>query len=215
MNPPTRVLDLFCGAGGAAMGYHWAWPEAQIIGVDISPQPHYPFEFVQADALTYPLDGFDFIHASPPCQGYSRTRFIPAQRAAAATYPKLVEPLQERLRPSGIPYVIENTWGAPLRDPIVLCGAMFPPLRVYRHRYFECSFPILAPSHVRHVHVIGTHKLSSYIKDCTAWVTVSGHLFSLPAGSAAMGIDWMTRGELAQAIPPTYTQWIGEQYVAS
>ena len=116
-----RLLDLFCGAGGAAVGYHRAGFD--VVGVDIEPQPRYPFEFHQADAMTFPLDGFDVIHASPPCQAYTDLR-----RARAAST-ALIEPVRERSR-FGVPYVIENVEGAPLLDPIVLCGTMFPGLRV-------------------------------------------------------------------------------------
>lgn len=111
-----RLLDLFCGAGGAAAGYHRAGFD--VVGVDINPQPNYPFEFHQADAMTFPLDGFDAIHASPPCQRYSR--MSTSRPTLAATYPDLVAPIRERIERG--PYVIENVPGAPLVDPLVLCG---------------------------------------------------------------------------------------------
>ena len=110
-----RLLDLFCGAGGAAMGYHRAGFE--VVGIDIAPQPNYPFEFVQADAMEFPLDGFDAIHASPPCQAYTAL--------ATGKHPRLIEPMRERLASSGVPWVIENVVGAPLRQPVLLCGSMF------------------------------------------------------------------------------------------
>src|SRR4030043_482980 len=96
-----RLLDLYCKAGGAAMGYHWAGFE--VVGVDIEPQPHFPFEFHQADALTYPLDGFDAYHASPPCQGYS----VCTPEHTKGNWPKLINPIRERLKATGKPYVIE------------------------------------------------------------------------------------------------------------
>jgi DNA (cytosine-5)-methyltransferase 1 len=135
---PT-VLDLFCCAGGASMGYHLAGFD--VVGVDIDRQPHYPFEFHQADALEFPLDGFDFIHASPPCQGYSK--FIGMHDK---DWPILVDDVRERLQASGMPWVIENIPQARLRDPILLCGSMFE-LRIAagdlrRHRHFECSLPL-------------------------------------------------------------------------
>ena len=134
-----RLLDLFCGAGGAAMGYHRAGFE--VVGVDIKPQPHYPFEFHQADALTYPLDGFDVIHASPPCQRWS---MYSRNLGTWESFPDLITPLRPLLRASGRPYVSENVEGAPLTG-IRLCGSAFglPVLddRTYlrRHRIFESN----------------------------------------------------------------------------
>src|SRR5258708_28352590 len=129
-----KVLDLFCGAGGAAMGLPRAWPDAEILGVDIVPQPRYPFKFVQADAMTFPLEGYDFIWASPPCQAFSKTR-----RITGKEYPDLIDPIRQRF-PTRIPYVIENVTGAPLFAPVMLCGTMFG-LKVIRHRNFETNFP--------------------------------------------------------------------------
>jgi DNA (cytosine-5)-methyltransferase 1 len=177
-----RLLDLFCGAGGAAMGYHRAGFE--VVGVDINPQPHYPFEFHQADAMTYPLDGFDAIHASPPCQAYS---------VATAVH---------------VPFVIENVPGAPLRGTLLLCGSMFG-LEVRRHRIFEGTVPMMSP--------LGCNHLG-------AAVPVYGHTGAganrgrerdrgrsngVADWRRAMGIDWMTVNELAESIPPAYTEWIG------
>ena len=134
-----RLLDLFCGAGGAGMGYSWAGFD--VVGVDVNPQPNYPFEFHQADALAYPLDGFDAIHASPPCQAYSRLR----RMRPGKYYPDLVEATRARLVAADRPYAIENVPGAPLLSPLLLCGEYFGlgamcdggwrPLR--RHRLFE------------------------------------------------------------------------------
>ncbi len=200
-----RLLDLYCGAGGAAVGYSRAgW---DVVGVDINAQPRYPFEFHQADAMTYPLDGFDAIHASPPCQ-----RFAPSTRVwpgLADEHPDLVDPTRQRLRAAGVPYVIENVPGAPLINPILLCGTMFDGLRVYRHRIFEASPDLYwPPAHYPHrdrVTEVGRPALPN------GWMTVAGHFINLPAASAAMGIDWMTKAELAQAIPPAYTEWIGHR----
>src|SRR5262245_2690441 len=132
-----RLLDLFCGAGGAAVGYHRAGFE--VVGVDIKPQKHYPFEFHQADAMTYPLNGWDVIHASPPCQAYS----MAAQqwRLTGVEYPDLISAIRNRLRRNNLPYVIENVRGAPLLNPVMLNGALFG-MNVNRKRYFESNMPL-------------------------------------------------------------------------
>lgn len=134
-----RVLDLFCGAGGAAMGLHRAWPGAEIVGVDIKPQKRYPFTFALADALEHSVEGFDFIWASPPCQRYSRL-----QQFGFRNHPDLLPATRARLQRQSAPWVIENVYGAPLRFPAMLCGLEFN-LAIYRHRYFEGSFQLLAP----------------------------------------------------------------------
>jgi DNA (cytosine-5)-methyltransferase 1 len=209
-----RLLDLFCGAGGAAMGYHSAGFE--VVGVDIKPQPRYPFEFHQADALAL-MRGwalslrpcFQAIHASPPCQRYSRQ--TAQHRSRATDHPDLVEPTRKLLEATGLPWVIENVEGAPLENSVTLCGSMFG-LGVRRHRLFEANFPITQPE--------CDHPGQGPI------VTVTGN----PGGSSkrdgsrrfgntaswrmAMVIDWMTGKELAQAIPPAYTEHIGRQLYA-
>ena len=197
-----RLLDLFCGAGGAGMGYHRAGFE--VVGVDLHPQPNYPFEFHQADALEFPLDGFDAIHASPPCQAYSLvTGFHPEVRS---DHPDLVAPTRELLEQTGLPYVIENVMHAPIRRDIVLCGEMFG-LRVHRHRAFECGRWM--PMRIQHQ----PHRLRGARTNCETgpdvarWVT--GHYADHEDASAAMGIDWMTRDELPNAIPPAYTEYLG------
>src|SRR5688500_4187308 len=114
-----RLLDLFCGAGGCSEGYHRAGFE--VVGVDLKAQKNYPFEFIQADALDYPLDGFDVIHASPPCQAYSVLR----RANPDAEYADLIEPTRAKLQASGLPWIIENVPGAPLAQSITLCGSMF------------------------------------------------------------------------------------------
>jgi DNA (cytosine-5)-methyltransferase 1 len=194
-----RVLDLFCKAGGAGWGYHLAGFE--VTGIDIEPQPNYPFEFIQADALTFPLDGFDLIHASPVCKGYSATAVL-----SNVGHPRQIAAVRERLAGSGTPYVIENVEGAPLRDPVVLCGAMFPGLATYRHRLFEASFPVPRPAEPAHVHPLA--KMGRPLRP-GEWIQVVGHFSDVAAARAAMGIGWMTRDELAQAIPPAYTRHVG------
>ena len=202
-----RLLDLFCGAGGAAMGYYRAG-FMDIVGVDNKPQPHYPFEFVQADALEYLAEYwkmFDLIHTSPPCQEYTSINVWKRK------YPDLIAPTRELLQQTGKPYVIENVRGAPLENPIMLCGTMFG-LRVVRHRYFECSPPILlAPATCNHwLPVVKHGRRPDREKQFAA---VTGHFSDVEYAKRAMGIDWMTQAELSQAIPPAYTEWIGRRIV--
>lgn len=207
-----RILDLFCGAGGAAMGYHRAFPEAEIVGVDVKPQPRYPFTFEQADAMTYPLDGFDFIHASPPCQAYS-TVSGRSRHGERGKYPDLVAPIRDRLRAAGTPYVIENVAGSPLRDTVRLCGSSFG-LNVRRHRYFE-TWPFLALARPCH-HSWQTPRfrsLDSRRLTAACVVGVHGHLNyagERELRQQAMGIDWMDDHELTQAIPPCYTEYLAQ-----
>lgn len=216
-----RLLDLFCGAGGAAVGYHRAG-FTEIVGVDIVPQKRYPFTFVQADALKYLADcgkDFDVIHASPPCQGYSALRHLPW--LAGKVWPLLIAPLRAEFRRLGRPWVIENVEHAPLGG-ILLCGVTLG-LPVYRHRRFESSEMLLAPAHPKHRVVIGHGRMVNDRRGTLnsssgkgAWgrqeiVTVAGGQFKKADGVRALGIDWMTKAELAQAIPPAYTEYLGRQ----
>lgn len=208
-----KLLDLFCCAGGVAVGYSRAGFE--VVGVDIEPQPHFPFEFIQADALALDMSfikSFDAVHASPPCQSYSD---LAKRNRNANEWPRLIEPVREVFIESGKPYVIENVDGAPLLNPVVLCGTMFKGLRVLRHRLFESNFPIIAPPHGKHpkVHTFDKRK-SHYGKtnDMRDFVQVTGGgNCTIAAARDAMGIDWMTKDELNEAIPPAYTQLIGKQ----
>lgn len=194
-----RLLDLFCGAGGAAVGYSRAGFE--VVGVDIEPQPNFPFEFHQFDVMepwpeTIKLEDFDLVHASPPCQGYSVTRT--RHNGRGLMYPRLVPQVRELVRTK--PYVIENVQGAPLRQPLMLCGTMFPNLRVIRHRLFETNVGgIVQPSH-------------TFPHPPLEYASVHGANFTMKEASAAMQIDWMkTVREMAEAIPPKYTEYIGKQ----
>ena len=207
------LLDLFCCAGGAGTGYSQAGFE--VVGVDINPQPNYPFPFIQQDALT--LDSkfialFDAIHASPPCQSYSD---LAKRNGNADEWPRLVEPVREMLSKTGLPYVIENVEGAPLRNPVILCGTMFKHLRVLRHRLFESNFPIKAPPHGKHplVHTLDKRK-NHYGKtdENKDYVQVTGGgNCSIVAAREAMGIEWMTKKEINEAIPPAYAEFVGGQ----
>jgi len=196
------LLDLFCGAGGAAMGYHRAGFD--VVGVDIKPQPHYPFEFVMADALELMRlrwrDGrYDAIHASPPCQAYS-----PHLRHRARPSDRLIEPIRALLKATGLPYVIENVKGAPLTGGM-LCGSSFG-LPIWRHRYFE-TVPLIMSPPCRHDLV--PHPLNPYNTKSKRRDGITG--MTDPRWKAAMGIDWMTGDEIAEAIPPAYSQFVGEQ----
>lgn len=224
-----RLLDLFCGAGGAAMGYHRAG-FTEIVGVDIKPMPRYPFTFVQADAIEYVAAHgreFDAIHASPPCQAFTPLKAMWNSRE----HPDLVAPTRIALRAAGRPYAIENVPGAPLENPLTLCGTMFGlrteggQAELRRHRLFECQpipFVLLPPCHHNGA-VIGVY--GGHGRDRRRSVTVTGHAggrsvrdgtqqFSTAARREAMGIDWMTGNELSQAIPPAYTEFIGRQLIS-
>ena len=210
-----KALDLFCCAGGAAMGLYRAGFD--VVGVDISPQKNYPFEFHQADALTFPLQGFDFIWASPPCQSYSD---LARRNGNADAWPRLIEPIRERLEAASVPYVIENVDGAQayMRNPFFLCGTMFPGLRVLRHRWFEANFPILTPPHGKHPRCHTFDKRKSQFGKTDEWVdfvqVTGGGNSTLAAASDAMGIDWMTKNEINEAIPPAYSEYIGRAALA-
>jgi len=208
-----RALDLFCCAGGAGMGLHRAGFE--VVGVDIRPQPRYPFEFHQADALTFPLDGFDFIWASPPCQRFSD---LAKRNGNGHDWPDLIDPVRQRLISAGVAYVIENVEGAPLRKDLCLCGTMFPDLRVLRHRHFETNIPIRQPFHGKHPHVFTMDKRKNHygkLDQNTSFVQVTGGgNCSVANASAAMGIDWMTKDELNEAIPPAYSEFIGRAAIS-
>lgn len=212
-----RVLDLFCGAGGAGMGYRLAWPDAEIVGVDIVRQWEYPFEFVQGDALSYPLDGFDFVHASPPCKAHTVANRVSRARAQSSMFevhPDLVGVTLDRLRAWGGPFVLENVPGAPVPDPVILCGSMFG-LRVRRHRLFACSFPVEAPKCAHHLQpeVVGVYGLGG------AWTRTApgggGRKVVGAEAADALGITHTTtQAGLSQAIPPAYTRFLAERFDA-
>ena len=220
-----RILDLYCGAGGAAVGYHRAGFD--VTGVDVRPQPRYPFEFVQRDAMQVlrfladnaePWPGapsFDAIHASPPCQRYSIS--TAALRAAGKNYPDLVAPTRELLSATGLPWVIENVPRSPVRPDYILCGCMFgdqlPGLK--RERWFEVSWGPLwdlrAPCH--HPNPIVTVVEHGPGPNQRGMRLLPGPEFHA-LKRRAMGIDWMNREELGEAIPPAYARYVGEQLAA-
>ena len=200
-----------------------------VVGVDLEPQPHYPFEFHQGDALTFPLDGFDAIHASPPCQAYTALKSM----WNAREHPDLVAPVRERLQGTGVPWVIENVPGAPLTHAVVLCGTMFrlgcDGAELRRHRLFETSWPMMSPYSCQHgwsgadsatVGVYGHAGGYSHHQRYAVIGVYGGHArdrrrrknglhFPTSARAEAMGIDWMTGAELSQAIPPAYAEYVG------
>lgn len=212
-----RVLDLYCCAGGAAMGYRRAGFD--VVGVDIAPQPHYPYPFIQADVLELDpawIAAFDVVHASPPCQRYTRLR----HRYTRNHHPDLIAPTRALLEAAGRPYVIENVEDAKrlLIDPVMLCGLMFPGLRVFRHRYFETrGFSLEQPTHPSHrgVHCHTLDKRKAHYGSTDQWrdfVMVNGGGNSTVAAAAdAMGLTGrtLTKQELNEAIPPAYTEHIG------
>ena len=208
-----KVLDLFCGAGGAAMGLHRAWPDAAITGVDIKPMPRYPFEFIQADAMYFPLEGYDFIWASPPCQRYSVSSLN--YRMAGKQYPDLLGATRDRLEECGAPYTIENVPKAPMRADLVLCGSQFG-LEIARHRLFECNWPVfqLLPrcAHVDDVVTVCGHGAPSWSRSRKLRGEKYWKDHEISDCKRAMGIDWMIRSELVESVPPAYSEFIARQF---
>jgi len=201
MNKP-RLLDMGCCAGGAGRGYALAGFE--VTGIDLQPQPRYPYLFIQADMFTFPLDGFDAYHVSPHCQRYSIVSLF--HTGTRENYPDHIDSIRERLSATGKPYVIENVAGSPVRKDIMLCGAMFG-LRTYRHRYFESNVLLFQPPHPKHRQRAAD---AARIPQGDEYWSICGHFGHKHEAQAAMGIDWMaTQHEIAQALPPAYTEWVG------
>jgi DNA (cytosine-5)-methyltransferase 1 len=208
MTDRPTALDMFCCGGGASEGLRRVGFD--VVGIDIDPQPHYPFPFICADVLTLDptwISTFDFVWASPPCQRYTANA---KQKGTSEQHPDLIEPTRQLLLSAGVPFVIENIPAAPLRNDLMLCGSMFN-LRLVRHRIFEChGFSVKQPEH-------GTHDPN--------YITVTGH----PGGSSrrdgsthfgstaewreAMGIDWLPGNKLREAIPPVYAEYIGKGFI--
>ncbi len=205
-----KLLDLFCCAGGGAVGYSRAGFE--VVGVDKDPQPHYPFEFHQADAFEYLAEHykeFDVIHASPPCRRYSSSTRANGP-SVVERHPHLIPRTRAALMGTGKPYIIENVFLARkyLDNPILLCGTMFG-LNTIRHRVFELKPPaLLSPMSCNHFKPVVR---LGYAPNKNEFACVVGNFSGVEKGRLAMGIDWMTRDELKEAIPPVYTEWIGRQ----
>ncbi len=236
--PRPRLLDLFCGAGGAAVGYHRAGFD--VVGVDLSPQKDYPFEFVEEDALQClsrmieggswnyrwgSLDTFDAIHASPPCQAYSVTK-----HSHGREHPELVDPVRDLLNATTLPWVMENVVGAPLVEPLELCGSQFglrardrdgEILYLRRHRLFESNVFMFGPGvgcrcsepRAEGLRCGGVYG-GGQTDRASAWGARGGYTPSGKVRKELMGIDWMTDKALCQAIPPAYTEFIGQQLLA-
>lgn len=214
MNARPTALDLFCGAGGAAMGLHRAGFD--VTGVDIKPQPRYPFRFVQGDALEPPFDlsGFDLIWASPVCKAFTDGAKGLAQRTGKK-HPNQIPDTRAMLESSGVPWVIENVPSAPIRADVRLHGHMFPSLRVIRKRHFELSWRemIITPPAPKGL------LRSGYICAVGNGAPTGVRRMGLPDATVedwreALGISWMTRDELSQAIPPAYAEFIGRAALA-
>jgi DNA (cytosine-5)-methyltransferase 1 len=203
-----RLLDLFCGAGGASQGYADAGFE--VVGVDVKHGKRYPFEYLRQDVMELDIDflkSFDVIHASPPCQLFSSTKHLRNAQGKGSSKLDLVEPVREMLIASGRPYVIENVLGAPLIDAVTVCGSFFG-LKVRRHRLFESNLKLVGTD-CRHkeqgrpVGIYGSMRDEIPSGGKTAE--------TMDQAKQAMGIDWMLWGELVEAIPPAYSKFVGEQ----
>jgi len=210
-----RLLDLYSGAGGAAVGYHRAGFE--VVGVDVAPMPRYPFEFHQGDALEYLAEHwqeFDAIHASPPCQASSA---LTKGTNRGRSYPQLIPATRAALAATGLPYLIENVQGADIRCDAMLCGEMFG-LGVIRHRLFEVAgLTVEAPTHVPHRgRVAGMRHGQWFEGPYFAVYGDGGGKGTVAQWQQAMGIDWTdVRTEIAQAIPPAFTEHLGAQLLTA
>jgi hypothetical protein len=209
-----KLLDLYCNAGGASVGYDRSGGFTEIVGVDIKPMPNYPYTFVQGDAIEYVKEHgheFDFIHASPPCQ--SSCALTKGTNAGKFDYVDLIAETREVLEATGKPYVIENVQQSDLRRDLTLCGEMFG-LAVIRHRWFETNWPVEQPEHIEHRgRVAGFRHGVWYQGPYFAVYGKGGGKGSVPQWQDAMDIHWTkVRKEIAEMLPPAYCQYIGDQY---
>lgn len=206
----TALLDLFCGAGGAADGYSRAGFD-YILGVDVAPQDNYPFDFLCWDALelgAFDFEQFDLIHASPPCQHFTRYRNV--VKDITDRYCDLLAPVVAMLAP--YPHVIENVPGAPMRADAVLCGSMFG-LNVMRHRWFQTSFPVMSPA-CNHKGWNRQFKSSTDRPNLRFTIEIGSWDEPIKRQKEAMGIDRrISVRELSEAIPPAYTEYLGRQFL--
>lgn len=231
MTSVIKLLDLFCKAGGAGYGYYLAGFE--VTGVDIEFQKKYPFTFYQSDALEFlekHWKEYDIIHASPPCQKFSAMT-NGRWKDRLDNHPDLIEPVRKLLIETGKPYIIENVVGAPLINPVKLCGSMFDlqtkhGSQLRRHRLFETNFKVSQPN-CKHNKgsVIGVYGGGQNpARKIPATIGIYGHaggssnrdgiaMFGTQDRRDAMGIDWMNGDELSQAIPPAYTKYVGKEFL--
>lgn len=200
------MLDAYCCQGGASMGYYLAG--FNVVGLDRDDQPHYPFPFIQGDAIEYIRahgNEYDLLGGSPPCQRYTRS-----QRIMGREHPDLIAPTREAMESTGRPWIIENVEGAPLLDTVLLCGAMFR-MRTYRHRLFESSLPLGSRLHPRHLAPMA--KMGRPVRD-GEFMHIVGNFVGVDLAREIMAMPWATRDGLREAIPPAYTQFLGEQAAA-
>ncbi|MGJ5898471.1 SAM-dependent methyltransferase [Streptomyces niveiscabiei] len=210
VGPRPLLLDLFCCQGGAAKGY--ADAGFDVVGVDLAPQPRYPYRFVQADAVAFVREhgaGFAFIHASPPCQHDSD-----CQRIRDNAHPDLIGPTRAALEASGRPWVIENVRGAlpKLNDPVLLCGPMLS-VETYRHRYFETDGGFTLPQPAHPAHTVPQAKMGRPVPP--GWYgQYVGNFSGVALARQVLGVPWMNRDGIRECIPPAYTRWIGRAALA-
>lgn len=202
-----RLLDAFCCQGAASKGYSDAGFD--VVGIDIDPQPRYPYEFELGDAVQFIRDHgheFDVIHASPPCQRYSK-----AQRIQGREHPDLIAATRAALLAVGVPYVIENVEEAraELINPAMLCGAAFG-LRTYRHRLFEVNIHLEVPLHYEHT--VRTVKMGRAVQPGDFYHAV-GNFSGVDYIREDMGVPWMNRDGIRECIPPLYAEFIGSQLI--
>jgi DNA (cytosine-5)-methyltransferase 1 len=204
-----RIADLFCGAGGAGMGLHRAGFE--VVGFDLAPQPRYPFEFHQQDALTVDLSDFDAVWASPPCQDYS----LAIRHLASEGYPRLIREVRDLA--GDMPFIIENVPGAPIPNQptlfgdygLQLCGTMFGLRRVRRHRLFLTSIPMTLPRGCSHrEYALNPYNSNARKRDGIQFGAMTHY-------GKAMGVDWMKGKEIGEAIPPAYSEYLGAELLAT
>lgn len=198
-----KLLDLFCCEGGAGEGYRRAGFD--VTGVDNQPQPKNPHRFILADAVAYLAEHgheYDCVHASPPCQAFTK-----AQRLRHRLHPDYIAPVRELLLSLGKPYVIENVPGAPLNNPVELCGTMFG-LRLYRHRLFETNWPLVAPAHPKHV---APQVKMGRPAAAAQMIQPVGNFSGVAEARSVMEMPWASRDGLREAIPPVYTEYVGTQ----